>query len=38
MAWLAASVDEDGNIKVDPSKQVGEGTWAALPGWAQPKK
>lgn len=38
LTWLATSVDEDGNIKVDPSKQVGEGNWAALPAWAQPKK
>lgn len=36
LAWYAVNVDEDGNIRVDTSRQVAEGSRAALPSWARP--
>lgn len=35
LTWFTVQVAEDGSIRVDPSKQVAEGSWAALPSWAR---
>jgi nitrite reductase/ring-hydroxylating ferredoxin subunit len=37
LPWYSAHVSEDGDITVDTSQTVAQGTWAPLPDWAKPK-